>query len=155
MSMLELFTNKEKTKKDEVDVGSPAFSLTKVQATLGLLITAVLGAVPASLQADRAVVIAAIAAGAVVMLGVFYLAGIDIKTRQRAAEAALRFPDGEGPKKSFNVVPVTEDLRIQKGPSAAEYRVRMAEVKKGKVEILASNDGDFIIVPFTEGAKSK
>src|SRR5215218_3648217 len=136
MSMLELFTNKEKTKKDEVDVGSPAFSLTKAQATLGLLITAVLGAVPASLQADRAVVIAAIAAGAVVMLGVFYLAGIDIKTRQRAAEAALRFPDEEG-------------------PSAAEYRVRMAEVKKGKVEILASNDGDFIIVPFTEGAKSK
>jgi hypothetical protein len=153
--MLEFFTNKEKTKKDEVDVGSPAFSLTKVQATLGLLIAAILGAVPPSLKADPAVVIAAIAAAAAVMLGVFFLAAVDIKTRQRAAEAALRFPDGEAPKKSFNVVPVAEDLRIQKGPNAAEYRVRLAEVKKGEVEILASNDGDFITVPFTEGKKSK
>jgi hypothetical protein len=153
--MLEFFTNKEKTKKDEVDVASPAFSLTKVQATLGLLITAVLGAVPPSLKADPAVVIAAIAAGAAVMLGVFFLAAVDMKTRQRAAEASLRFPDGDSPKKSFNVVPVTEDLRIQKGPSADEYRVRLAEVTRGKVEILASHDGDFITIPFTEGSASE
>jgi hypothetical protein len=148
MSLLEFFTNKEKTKKDEVDVGSPAFSLTKVQATLGLLIAAILGAVPASLKSDPAVVIAAIAAATAVILGIFFLAAVDIKTRQRAAEATLRFPNGEGPKESFSVVPVEDDLRIQKGPNASEYKVRFAAVKKGKVELLASNDGDIISVPF-------
>ncbi|MDX6589827.1 MAG: hypothetical protein QOI84_1101 [Solirubrobacterales bacterium] len=152
--MLEFFTNKEKTKKDEVDVASPAFSLTKVQATLGLFITAIVGVVPPALKDDPSVMVASIAAGAAVMLGVFYLAAVDLKTRQRAAEATLRFPDGDAPKKAFNVVPVEDDLRIQKGPGADEYKVRFAEVSKGQVELLAAHNGDVISVPLKE-PKSK
>lgn len=151
----EFFTNEEKTEKDKVDVGSPAFSATKVQATLGTLIVAVLGAVPASLKADKAVVIAAIAAGVLLLLGVFALVAVDIQTRQRAQEAKLRYGDGKPTEPSnFQALP-TRDLVLQLGHNDDEYEVKYATVEKGLVHVYADRDGTPISATFKETPKPK
>jgi hypothetical protein len=154
---MEFFTNKKKTKEGDVDITSPAFSITKVQVALGLLITGIVGVLPPALKENEAVMIASIAAASLVMLGVFALSAVDIKTRQRAAEAQLRFGGGGGggSKSSFEVMPVEENLIIQKGHNADEYEVRFAAVKKGGVDLLAARDGEFITVPFKKTPKSR
>jgi hypothetical protein len=146
VGVIDLFTNRDK--KEESDVDSPAFSLTKVQAGIGALIVAILGAVPPALKADETVVVAAIAAGVVVMLGVFALAGVDVTTRQRAAEAKLRYGGGSGGKGSggtdggsFFAVPKTNDLVIQVGSSSDEYRLAFARVEGDTVTLHATGHG--------------
>lgn len=147
---MEVLTNKEKTKNKEVEITTPAFSITKVQASLGVAIAAVLAAVPASLRSDEAVVITAIAAGTALLLGVFALAAVDIRTRQRAREATLRFGSDDGASASeFVAVPDgKEKLVLQVGHSTNEYDLRLATVKDGEVTLLATRDGQSIARTF-------
>jgi hypothetical protein len=92
----ELFTNKEKTKNEEVEIKAPAFSVTKITSGIGVavggLIGALLAVVPDELKKHPGVVIAAIAAATLIMLGIIVLAAVDMRTRQRAQEAKLRWP---------------------------------------------------------------
>ena len=118
----EFFTNE----KGEVDVKSPAFSITKVQATLGALITAVAGALPALADASETIKVAAIASGTVIMLGVFGLAAVDIRTRQRAAEAKLRYGSGKTGTADFVALPEKKTLVVQEDHSKVEYEVDIA-----------------------------
>lgn len=155
MAFLDFFTNEDKTQNNEVDVQAPAFSATKVQAALGIVIAGILGAVPSSLQADQAVVIAAIAAGTAVVLGVFGLVAVDIRTRQRAHEATLRYGNGGvGKPKTFQAVPM-EKLVLQKGHSTPEYEVKLAMVEDGSVSLVGARDGELISATFKETPPSK
>lgn len=153
---MELLTNNKKTDEGEVDIPTPAFSLTKVQATLGAFVTAVLAVLPASLKSNEAIVIAAIAAGTLVLLGVFALAAVDIQTRQRAREAALRFGGGKAAAADFVAVPGSEeDLVLQVGHNTDEYEVKLATVKDGEVTLVATRDGRSISQVFQEPTKPK
>lgn len=154
MGLGEFFTNNEKTKEGEVDVATPAFSITKVMSGFGLAITAALGAVPASVKEEPAVVVAAIAAGAAIMLGVFALIAADIRTRQKAREATLRFGDGKPSEAKFQALP-TKDLVLQVGHNSDEYEVKYATVENGVVNVYADRDGAPISVAFKEAPKPK
>jgi hypothetical protein len=149
---MEFFTNNQKTADEKVDVTSPAFSITKVQATLGVIIAAIVGTLPPALENKEAVYIAAIAAATLVVLGIFALAAVDIKVRQRAAESKLRFGGGEGLKGEFTALPAEENLVIQKGSNTDEFKVRMAAVKAEGVDLLATRDGKTITLSFEKPA---
>jgi hypothetical protein len=150
---MEFFTNAQKTKDEEVDISTPAFSITKVQTTVGLLITAVLGAVPAALRSNETIIVAAIAAGTVILLGVFALVAVDIMTRQRAHEASLRYGDGKATEKSFQALP-TEELVLQQGHSTDEYELKLAMVEGDSVRLVAARNGDLISATFKEAPAS-
>ena len=143
MGILSLFTNAGK--EDESDVKSPAFSLTKVQAGLGALIAAVTGVLPAALASNQTVIVAAIASGTVVMLGVFALAAVDLTTRQRAAEAKLRWSGGAGnggkSVKKVGLVANLDDLVLQSKHNGTEYELRFAELEGDKVTLVARKNG--------------
>jgi hypothetical protein len=141
----EFFTNEEKTAEDgKVDVKSPAFSITKVQASLGALITAIAAVAPKALQASETIQVAAIASGTVIMLGVFALAAVDIVTRQRAREATLRFGSGGGGKPGKFVALPEGDLVLQQGHKSDEYEVKMVEVEGEAVTLVATRNGHSI-----------
>lgn len=116
MGLVDLFTNAD---QPEVDIKSPAFSLTKVQAGIGALITAVL-------------------------------------TGRRAAEAKLRYggngggsdDNGEAPEHFF-AIPDVDDLQLQVGPGADEYKIYVAEVEGEKVRLHAQRDGECMRKSFT------
>jgi hypothetical protein len=157
--MLELFTNAKKTKKEKVDISAPAFSATKVQAALGLLITGIIAVVPASHKDDVTVIVASIAAATLIVLGMFALVAVDIRTRQRAHEAKLRFGGGgdggsEAAAPSFQALP-TKKLILQQGHSTDEYEVQLATVEKDLVQVIATRDGDSISATFKETPKPK
>ncbi len=155
MGISEFFTNEEKTKDEKVDIGSPAFSATKVQATIGGLIAVIAGTVPTTLKEDESVVIAAIAAGTLLMLGIFALIGVDIRTRQRAQEAKLRYGGGKPSEpSSFQALPV-KDLVLQLGHNNDEYEVRYASVEKDLVHVFADREGAAISATFKESPKPK
>jgi hypothetical protein len=134
--------------KEEWLISAPAFSVTKVQATIGVFITAVLGAVPASLGSDRSVVIAAIAAGTLIMLGVLALVAVDMRTRQRAHEAKLRFGNGGSDSAGDLLAVPAQPLRVMKGSSDEEYDVDMLKVADGKAQLVATRDGGSSSIPF-------
>jgi hypothetical protein len=149
MKLVDLFTNAGK--EDEADVNSPAFSLTKVQAGIGALIVAVSAVVPTALKENQTVVVAAIAAGTVVMLGVFALAAVDMMVRQRAAAAKLQYGSGaatatagDDPKADEGVIPLVVEpatLVVQKGPGEQEYKVEFAKLDGDKVTLIAMREG--------------
>jgi hypothetical protein len=160
----DFFTNKEATSKKEVDVESPAFSLTKVQGGLATLIAAI-GVAGAKLEGPTAVKVAAIGGGALVMIGFFGLAAVDLITRQRASEAKLRWgaPAGKGAPGSDstspdvpptnsggNVVLVadSDDLVLQEKHSGDEYEVRFAELEGDKVTLIARRNGKTLTSSF-------
>ncbi len=147
---IELFTNEQKTKEGEVDISAPAFSITKVQAALGLLISGILGVVPARLKDDETILVASIAAATLVVLGIFALVAVDIRTRQRAREAALRYGEEKAAEpSSFQALP-TKDLVLQLGHNGDEYEVKFATVEKGQVHVMAVRDGEPISATFKE-----
>lgn len=82
----------ETQQSEEWEIKAPAFSVTKFASFAGIAVGAVLAAVPSSLSEDQAVVIASIAAGTLIMLGIFVLVAVDIMMRQRAQEAKRRWP---------------------------------------------------------------
>jgi hypothetical protein len=151
----DFFTNREAVKEEKVDIEAPAFSLTKVQAGLGALIAAVSAVVPTALQENQTVVVAAIAAGTVVMLGVFALAATDLITRQRAAEAKLRWPGGSGgepattakPDSQLLLLPDREGLVLQGKHSGVEYEVVCALAEGNMVTLVARADGQQPLEP--------
>jgi len=161
----DFFTNKEATSKKEVDVESPAFSLTKVQGGLATLIAAI-GVAGAKLEGPTAVKVAAIGGGALVMIGFFGLAAVDLITRQRASEAKLRWgaPAGQGaasggstPAKvpptsgsggSVVLVADSDDLVLQEKHSGDEYEVRFAELEGDKVTLIARRNGKTLTSSF-------
>lgn len=96
MGVIELFTNKKKTEENKVEITAPAFSITKVATAFGAVAGAVFLVVPEKLKDDPNVVVASIAAATVIVLGVFALVAVDIRTRQRAQEANRRWPADEG-----------------------------------------------------------
>jgi hypothetical protein len=154
---IEFFTNEKKTAEEKVDVDSPAFSLTKVQTSLGGVIAAVLAVAPKALQEDETVVVAAFAAGTLILLGVFALAAVDIVTRQKAKAATLRYGDGEpAPAAKFQALP-TKDLVLQLGHNSNEYDIKYATVDGDVVRVYADRDGedDPISVTFKEVPKPK
>jgi hypothetical protein len=157
---MEFFTNKEKTKEEEVDVASPAFSITKVMAAFGAALAVILGAVPKSLAQDQTIVVAALAAATVILLGVFALSAVDIKTRQRAAEAKLRYGGdggGKGSDAGFQAIPDKngKDAVLQLKHMGDEYDVRYASVEKDTVHVFADRDGEQVAVTFKEVPKPK
>ena len=143
---LEFFTNNEATKNKEVDVSAPAFSLTKVSGGLGTLIAAIAVAA-AKLEGTTAVKVAAIGGGALVMVGYFIVAAVDLIVRQRASEAKRRWPDGsggEGAAKAGGAVTLIADpdtLVLQKEVGGEEYNVKYAEVEGDKVTLIALRKG--------------
>lgn len=157
---LEFFTNKEATEEGKVAVKSPAFSLTKVAGGLGTLIAAI--AVAATkLEGATAVKVAAIGAGALVMVGYFGLAAVDLIVRQRMSEAKLRWPataadakDAAKPKDpspnggTFVVVADTDDLVLQERHNGDEYELRYAEIEGDKVTLVARRDGKTLAPSF-------
>ena len=154
MSLLEFFTNNEKTKNKEVEIEAPAFSATKVQSLVGAVVLGVLTVVPSRLKTDEQVVIAVIAAGTVILLGMFALWAADIRTRQRAREAALRWGASKEEPPKFSALP-TEDLVLQKGHNAPEYEVKMAMVEEGSISLIASRDGQMVSTTFKEAPQPK
>jgi len=149
MGVIDFFTNGETAESKPTDVKTPAFSATKVHAALGALVVAILGVVPAKLSEDEQIVIAAIAAGTAILLGMFGLVAVDIRTRQKAREAALRWGGGDSGPQTFPAVP-TEDLVLQKGHNAAEYEVKMAFVEEGAVRLVAARNGELVSATFKE-----
>jgi hypothetical protein len=155
MDVTEFFTNKEKTADGKVDVETPAFSATKVQSLIGGLVMAVIAVVPTKLKEDEQIVIAAIAAGTAILLGIFALWAVDIRTRQRAREATLRWgggPDGGngGGAGHVEIALPSENLVLQKGHNADEYEVKLAVVDKGAVSLVAARDGEVFATTFKE-----
>ncbi len=142
----DFFSNAEATKSGSTDIEAPAFSLTKVQAGLGALIAAVAGAVPASVGANTTILVAAIAAGTIVMLGVFGLAAVDMSVRQRAREAKLRWPEGggNGSKENVILVPDQNGLILQSKHNGDEYEVLVAELDGETVKLVAHRGDDFL-----------
>ncbi len=153
MGLGEFFTNSELTTDPTVDVKAPAFSITKVMSTLGGTLAAAVAAflllLPKNLQDDQAVVIAVIAALSLVLLGLFWLAAADIRTRQKATEATLRYGDGKPSEAKFQALP-TKDLVLQVGHNSDEYEVKYATVEKGVINVYADRDGAPISVVFKE-----
>lgn len=153
--LTDFFTNREATKEEKVDVETPAFSLTKVQAGIGALIAAVSAVVPTALKENQTVVVGAIAAGTVVMLGVFALAAVDLIVRQRASEAKLRWPGGSGGEAAATakddsqllLLPDREGLVLQKKHSGVEYEVVCALSEGSKVTLVARADGQAPLEP--------
>jgi hypothetical protein len=127
-------------------VEAPAFSVTKVQATMGTLIAAILGAVPASLQADRTVVIACLAAATLLLLGILALVAVDIQTRQRAQEAQACCGAAAAPA-DLVAVPA-ERVRILRGGSDDEYELDLVKVTGDAVRMIATRAGETITVSF-------
>ncbi len=154
---LEFFTNKEATEEGKVAVKSPAFSLTKVSGGLGTLIAAIAVAA-AKLEGATAVKVAAIGAGALVMVGYFVVAAVDLIVRQRASEAKLRWPDGGGGETGGGAksddLPITlavdpETLVVQKGSGEDEYKVQYALLEGDKVTLIAKRKGQKMDPPPT------
>lgn len=148
---LEFFTNKEATKDEKVDVTAPAFSLTKVAGGLGTVIAAI--AVAATkLEGATAVKVAAIGGGALVMLGYFGVAAVDLIVRQRASEAKLRYGPGSAGDAKTNgkvvLVADADDLVLQEKHSGDEYELRFAEVDGEKVTLVARRDGKTLAPSF-------
>ena len=154
MSALDVITNKEKTENKEVEIVAPGFSATKIQSLIGSTVLGVLALVPTQLQEDEQVVIAAIAAGTAILLGMFALWAVDIRTRQKATEATLRWGTPEGKPQIFHALP-TEDLILQKGHSTPEYEVKMAMVEEGSVNLVAARNGELVSATFKEAPKPK
>lgn len=154
MGLEEFFTNKEKTKDGKVDIDTPAFSVTKVVTVLGAIIGAVLAVVPAQLKEETPVVIAAVASGTLVLLGIFTLVAVDIRTRQKAKAATLRFGDGKPAEADFIALPV-EDLVLQRGHNKPEYEVSYLKVEGGAVHLYARNGASSITATFEEAVKPK
>lgn len=138
--------------KEEWLISAPAFSITKVQATIGVFITAILGAVPASLKADRSIVIAAIAAGTLLMLAVLALVAVDIRVRQQAEEAKLRYGNDKPDADDGLVAVPTGRLRVMKGESDEEFEVDVLKVADGTAHLIATREGDSVSVPFNKTA---
>ncbi len=151
---IELLTNKKKTEDGEVDVTAPAFSVTKIMGTVGAGIAALVAALPAALVNDHAVVIAAIASASAIALGVLALAAVDVKTRQRAHEAALRWGEPEGGASTFQAMPQGEVI-LQMGHNKDEYVVRYASVENGSIHVFAERHGTPVAVSFTKTPKPK
>lgn len=152
---MELFTNAKKTENKEVEISAPAFSITKVQAALGLLISCILAAVPGAVKDNVTIIVASIAAATLVVLGIFALVAVDIRTRQRAREATLRYGNEQpAAEPSFQALP-TNDLILQLGHSSDEYEVKFATVEKGQVHVMAVRDGVPISATFKEAPKPK
>ena len=139
--------------KEEWLISAPAFSITKVQATIGVFITAILGALPASLKADRSIVITAIAAGTLLMLAVLALVAVDIRVRQQAEEAKLRYGNDKPDADDDGLVAVpTGRLRLMKGDSDEEFEVDVLRVNDGKPQLIATRQGTSVSVPFNKTA---
>lgn len=149
---MEFFTNAQKTENEEVDISAPAFSVTKVQAALGLVITGILGIVPTAHKDDVTVIVASIAAATLVVLGIFALVSVDMRTRQRAQEAKLRFGAPAPASASFQAMP-TKGLVLQMGHNSDEYEVSHAAVDGDTVRLYGDREGDPICVTFKEVPK--
>jgi hypothetical protein len=149
---IELLTNKKKTEDGEVDVTAPAFSITKIMGTVGTGIAALVAALPAALVNDHAVVIAAIASASAIALGVLALAAVDVKTRQRAHEATLRWGESTTTDSSFQAMP-SRDVILLVGERKKEYEVRYASVEDGSVHVFAEREGSPVAVTFTKSPK--
>jgi hypothetical protein len=151
---IEFFTNEKKTAEEKVAIDSPALSLTKVQASLGAVIAVLLGVVPKALQEDETIIVAAFAAGTLILLGVFGLAAVDIIARQKAKAAELCCGDGKPSKAKFDAMP-TKDLVLQVGHNSDEYEVKYATVEDGLIHLHADREGSPISVTFKEVPKPK
>jgi hypothetical protein len=158
MGLGEFFTNNEKTREEKVDVESPAFSITKVMAslgtTIGAAVLALLAVLPDGLKDDPAIVIAAIAAITLVLLGIFGLVAVDIRTRQKAKEATLRYGEAKSSAAKFEALP-NKDLILQVDGDGEEYKVKYASVENGVVNVYADRSGTPISVAFKEAPKPK
>jgi hypothetical protein len=157
--VFEFFTNKKATEDEKVEVEAPAFSITKVAGGLGTIIAGI--AVAATKLEDAASVkVAAIGAGALVMVGYFGLAAVDLVTRQRAAAAKLRWPAPEKSKAKAAVtakkasgakrtlVPADDGLFLKTAQSDDEYEVHYAEVEGDTVTIVARLEGQTLSATF-------
>jgi hypothetical protein len=145
---MELFTNQQATEKGEVAISAPAFSITKVQAAIGLLGAAIIGIVPASLKDDQAIIITSIAAVTVVLLGIFMLAAVDLVTRQRAEQAKLRYGSGSQAEGTSKTAVPTEPVRMMRSNSDREYAVDALKVEEDAARLLASRDGEDVKIEF-------
>jgi hypothetical protein len=158
----EFFSNKKATDEGKSAIEAPALSLTKVQTTLGALITVAAAAV-AKLEGPTAVKVAAIGVGALVMLGVFGLAAVDLIVRQRAEEAKLRWGAETPPAKGATatdtastngdakkiLVPDRNHLVLQSKHSDKEYDVLVLELEGEKATLVAHN-GEHVLKPTFE-----
>lgn len=150
-----LTSTQTQSSKEELDITSPTFNVTRVGGILGGLVTAVLAVVPAALKENPAVIVAGIAAAALVVVGLIALAAVDVMTRQRAREATLRYGDGKTTQPHFHAIPVDSDLILQQGHSNDEYEVKVALVENDKVSLVASRNGKTISADFEEAPKPK
>jgi hypothetical protein len=156
----EFFSNKKATEEEKSAIEAPALSLTKVQTTLGALITVIAGAA-AKLEGPTAVKVAAIGGGALVMLGVFGLAAVDLIVRQRAEGAKLRWGSEKTPAKAATtgatangdgkkiLVPDRNHLVLQSKHSDKEYDVLVLELE-GEKATLVAHDGEHMLKPTFE-----
>src|ERR1700709_139471 len=158
MGLGEFFTNNGKTSEEEVDVGTPAFSLTKVMSTVGgalaSAIAALLLVLPEGLRDDEAVVIAVIASSTVMLLGIFWLVAADFRTRQKAREATLHFGERKPSEARFQALP-TNELVLQLCHGSDEYEGKYATVEDGQVHLFGDRAGTPISVTFKESPKPK
>jgi hypothetical protein len=138
----------QETDKEKWLISAPAFSITKVQTFIGLLITGILGALPASLKADRSIVIAAIAAGTLILLGVLALVAIDMHVRQRAEEAKLRYENKTPAPDDDLAAKPTERLRVMRGESDHKFDVNELKVTDGAAHLVATRKGESVSIPF-------
>ena len=153
MALPDFFSNKKATEDEKTAIESPTLSLTKVQATIGTLVVA-FGAAGAKLHGPTAVKVAAIGGGALIMLGVFGLAAVDLIVRQRAEAAKLRWgsvkPPAAGGGSEANgktiLVPDRNHLVLQSKHSGKEFDVLVAELD-GETVTLVAHDGETMLKP--------
>ena len=155
MGALDVFTNADK-KDSEVDIKSPAFSVTKIGTTLAGLLSVLTAGLPAALEDNVTIRVAAFGAATAIILGIFAVWAVDIMTRQRAAEAKLRYGDGKGDQGEKGSVPDryvaypdSNDLKLQAGSSTDEFDVHAVEIEDGEITLQARKNGRRLEEKFT------
>jgi hypothetical protein len=136
------------------DIETPAFSLTKVSALIGVIVAG-FGVAGAKIEDVAAVKVAAIGGAALVLVAYFGVAAVDLIVRQRAAEAKLRWPDGGGGEAAAPangdsqqlLLPDREGLVLQKKHNGVEYEVVCALAEGSKVTLVARADGQSPLEP--------
>lgn len=141
-------------KTEEWEIATPAFNVTKYVSVLGVAVGGLLAAVPSSLKENTAVVIASIAAGAAVMLGIVVLAAVDILARQRAQEAKRRWPSEEEKGESAQEA-MGGDLVINFGGDGQDDSGRTAQAAAGPKStgrVIGVKPGQSVSVVISEGS---
>lgn len=153
--------NQQSAADSEVSVTAPAFKITTATEGIGAIFAAVLAVLPSALSEDETVVVAAIAAATLIVLGTFALAAVDIRTRQRAKEAELRYggrrqeDSGQHEADAGRSVAASQDgdLEVRVLPGKNDRAVEAVTVDGHRVTLHPQGGKGSVALDFIRGSK--